>query len=105
MAPGWALLSGWVAALTRVRDILRSPIPRHEFLDALGRVIRQARQHFTMPSLWVDVIELGGGDEAVDGSRTPTALIGPGSIKPVIVANECDQSHALDELNGWVFGE
>jgi hypothetical protein len=40
-------------------------------------MIRQAGQHVGEPSLWVDV-ELGGGDQGVDRSRTPAALIGPG---------------------------
>src|SRR5215475_11319271 len=44
----------------------------------LAGVIRQARQHVGKPRLWVDVIELGGGDEAVDRSCTPAALIGAG---------------------------
>jgi hypothetical protein len=56
-------------------DVLRSPIPGHEFVDALGKVIRR---HVGKPSLRVDVIEIGGGDEAVDGSRTPAARVGPG---------------------------
>ena len=51
-------------------------------MNALGGVIRQARQHVGKPSLRVDVIELGGGDEAVDRSRTPAALIGAGE-RPV----------------------
>jgi len=41
-------------------------------------MIRQAGQHFREPSLWVDVVELGGGDEGIDRSSTPAALIGPG---------------------------
>ena len=36
-------------------------------MNALGRVIRQAGQHVGKPSLWIDVVELGGGDEGVDG--------------------------------------
>jgi hypothetical protein len=59
-----------------VRDPRRTPIPRQEFVDALGRMIRQAGQHVGEPSLRIDIIELGGGDEGVDRSRTPAALIG-----------------------------
>jgi len=35
-------------------------------------------QHVGKPSLWINVVELGGGDEGVDRSRTPAALIGAG---------------------------
>jgi hypothetical protein len=41
-------------------------------------MIRQAGQHVGEPSLWIDVVELGGGDEGVDRSRTAAALIGAG---------------------------
>src|SRR6201996_6491516 len=40
-------------------------------------MIREVGQHVGKPSLRVDVIELGGGDEAVDGSRAPAAIVGP----------------------------
>jgi hypothetical protein len=59
-----------------VGDALGAPIPRKKFVDALGGMIRQASQHVGEPSLWIDVVELGGGDEGVDRSRTPAALIG-----------------------------
>ena len=45
-------------------------------MDALGGMIRQAGQHVREPSLWIDVVELGGSDEGVDRSSTPAALIG-----------------------------
>jgi hypothetical protein len=32
-------------------------------VDALGGMIQQAGQHVGEPSLWIDVVELGGGDE------------------------------------------
>ena len=48
-------------------DALRAPIP-----DAPGGMIRQAGQHVGEPSLWIDVVELGGGDEGVDdAARRP----------------------------------
>lgn len=59
----------------------RLPIPRQQFVNALGRVIRQAGQDFGKPSLWIDVIELGGGDEPVDGSRTPAVLTEPAKVQ------------------------
>jgi hypothetical protein len=71
-------LGGWLVALKRRGDALRLPNPRQEFVDALGRVIWQAGQHVGKSGLWIDVVELGGGDEGVDGSRTPAALIGAG---------------------------
>ena len=41
-------------------------------------MIRQAGQHVGEPSLRIDVVELGGGDEGVDRRRTPAAVIGAG---------------------------
>ena len=46
-----------------------SPIPRQEFGDPLGWMVRQAREHVGEPSPWIDVVELGGLDERVDGGR------------------------------------
>jgi len=37
-----------------------APVPRQEFVNALGRVIREAGQHVGEPSLRIDVVELGG---------------------------------------------
>jgi hypothetical protein len=34
-------------------------------VNALGRVIREARQEVGEPSLRIDVVELGGGDQRV----------------------------------------
>ena len=61
-----------------VSGVLRAPVPGHEFVDAPGGMIWQAGQHVGEPSLWIDVVELGGGDEGVDRSRAPAALIGAG---------------------------
>ena len=62
----------------RVSDALRTPIPRQQVVDALGRVIRQAGQDVGEPPLRIDIVEFGGGDEGVDGSRAPAALVGAG---------------------------
>ena len=59
-----------------VSNFLRAPVPRQEFADALGGMIRQAGQDVGKPSLWIDVVELGGRDEGVDRSCAPAARIG-----------------------------
>jgi hypothetical protein len=38
------------------------PIPRQEFVNALGGVIRQAGQHVGKPGPGIDVVELGSVD-------------------------------------------
>jgi hypothetical protein len=38
-------------------------------------MIVDARQHVGEPGLWIDIVELGGGDEGVDGRSAPAALI------------------------------
>jgi hypothetical protein len=71
----WA--DGWLP-LTSVSDVLRTPVPGQEVADALDRTIPQPGQHISKPSLWIDVVDLGGGNNCVDRSRTPAALIGAG---------------------------
>src|SRR5689334_1844083 len=38
-------------------------------------MIRQSREDVSEPSLWVDVVELSGVDERVDGSGAMSALV------------------------------
>jgi hypothetical protein len=57
-------------------DVLAVPVPRQEFVNTLGGVIRQAGQHVGEPSLRVDTVELGGGDQRVDCSGAPAAFVG-----------------------------
>ena len=47
-------------------------------MDAPGGMIRQAGQDVGEPSLWIDVVEFGGGDEGVDGCGATAALGGAG---------------------------
>ena len=47
-------------------------------MDAPDWVIGQAGEHAGEPSLQVDVVELGSGDQLVDGGGTPAVLVGPG---------------------------
>ena len=56
-------------------DALWVPIPGQKLLDALGRMIRQPREHVGEPGLRVNVVELGGGDE-----RHPASTASTGSI-------------------------
>lgn len=74
-------LGRWLWADSRLRsggvsDALRAPIPRQEFVNALGGMIRQAAEYIGEPSLRIDVVELGAGDEGVDGRGASAALIG-----------------------------
>src|SRR6476619_994531 len=57
-------------------DVLPAPIPGQQLVDALDRVVGQACEHVGEPGLRIDVVELGGGDQRVDGSRTTAALVG-----------------------------
>jgi hypothetical protein len=57
-------------------EVLLSPIPGQQFGDPLGRMIRQPREHIDEPSLRVDVVELGGLDERVDGGGAMAAFVG-----------------------------
>src|SRR5262245_65765903 len=52
----------------------RVPIPVQKLVDALGRMIWQSGEHVSEPGLRSEIVELGGGDGGVDGSR-PTATV------------------------------
>lgn len=54
-------------------DALRAPIPKQECVDALGGMTRQTGQYVCEPGLGIDVVELGGRDEGVDGRGAPAA--------------------------------
>ena len=41
-------------------------------------MIGQSREHVGEPSVGIDVVELGGLDQGVDGSGAPAAFIGTG---------------------------
>ena len=80
-------------------DSLATPIPGQQFVDALGRMIRQAGQHVGEPSLWIDVVELGGGDQRVDGSGAPAAFVGAGEgpvWRPTATARSSRSAALLD---------
>jgi hypothetical protein len=59
-----------------------APVPRQQLVDALCRMIWQASEHVGEPSLWIDVVELGGGDQRVDDSRATAAFVRRGLIMP-----------------------
>src|SRR6266851_9719367 len=71
----WRWASGWLG-LSSVGDGASSKAGVREC--APGGVIREAGQHIGKPGLRIDVVELGGGDEGVDGRGAPAALIGAG---------------------------
>ena len=54
------------------------PVPRQQVADPFCRVIQHPCQDIGEPSLWIDVVELGGGDERVEGSCPPAAFVGAG---------------------------
>jgi hypothetical protein len=59
-------------------EILSVPIPGQELVNALGGMIGQAREDVGEPGLRIDVVELGGGNQAVDGGRPSATLVGTG---------------------------
>src|SRR6266853_490363 len=74
------------------------PIPGQELVNPLGRMILQSRQDVGEPSLWIDVVELGGLDQRIDGSGTATAFVGSGE-RPVVAA---DRNAAQRPLGGII---
>jgi hypothetical protein len=55
-----------------------SPVPGQKLTQPLDCMIVDTRQHVGEPGLWIDIVELGGGDEGVDGGGTAAAIIGAG---------------------------
>jgi hypothetical protein len=51
-------------------------VPGQEFIDGLGGVIRQGCRDVGQPSLGIDVVELGGLDQRVDGCDPVPAGVG-----------------------------
>ena len=57
-----------------VSGLFRLPVPRHEFVDAIDLVIRQALENPCEPCLGVDVVHLGGLNKRVgNGGSLPAA--------------------------------
>jgi hypothetical protein len=49
---------------------LALPVPGQQIGDPLGGMVGQARKHVGEPGLRIDIGELGGGDQRVDGGGT-----------------------------------
>jgi hypothetical protein len=45
---------------------LGSVVPRQQFIDAVDRMIGDAREHEAQIRFWVEAIEFGGADQAVE---------------------------------------
>ena len=74
------------------------PIPGQELGDPLGRMIGQPSKQIREPGLRVDVVELGGLDQRVDGGGTAAAFVGAGE-GPVVAP---DRDAAQRPLGGVV---
>jgi hypothetical protein len=60
------------------RRLLSRPVPWQQFVDAIGGVIGDAGEHVSEPGLGIDVVESGGGDQAVDDGGAVATTIGAG---------------------------
>ena len=76
------------------------PVPGQEFVETSDRMVGDAGEHVGEPSLGVDVVELGGGDQAVDDGGALAAAVGAG--KQPRLAAECD---AAQRPLGGIVGE
>jgi hypothetical protein len=57
-------MGGWLA-----------PVPGQQLVETSDRLVGDAGEHVGEPDLGIDVVELGGGDQAVDdGSALATAI-------------------------------
>ena len=53
-------------------------MPGQKLLDALSGMIRQPGEHVGEPSLRIDVVELGGRDQRIDGCGATAAFVRTG---------------------------
>ena len=53
-----------------------APVPGQQVGDPLGRIIGQSRENISEPGLRIDIVELGGLDESIDGGGELAALVG-----------------------------
>jgi hypothetical protein len=56
--------------------VFRVPVPRQQVADPFRRVIQHPCQDIGEPGLRIDVVELGGGDERVEGGCPLAAFVG-----------------------------
>src|SRR5271168_4962416 len=51
------------------------PVPGQKLVQPMGGMLGDEGQHVCEPSLWVDVVELGGDDQAVEDGGALAAAI------------------------------
>ena len=62
--------------------LVRLPIPWKQVGDFVGGVIWKPGQHVSEPGLRIDVVDLAGFDQGIDGGGTMAASVGRGLIVP-----------------------
>ncbi len=56
-------------------------MPREQLFDAVNRMVRDVREHMSKIGFWIECVELGCADKAVDCGGTLTSGIGAGKQK------------------------
>ena len=74
-------------------------VPGQQLVETSDRMVGDAGEHVGESSLGVDVVELGGGDQAVDDGVTLASTIGAGE-QPRLAA-ERDATHRPLERRCW----
>ena len=62
------------------------PVPGQQVVDPLCGIIEHSSEDIGEPGLRIDVVELGGLDQRVDGSGPPAAFVGAGEC-PVVASD------------------
>ena len=58
-----------------------APVPGQQFGDPLGRIIGHSRENISEPGLRIDIVELGGLDQSIDGGGAVAALVGAAKVQ------------------------
>src|SRR6202022_324474 len=67
------------------------PVPRQELVDLAGRVSSDPGQHVGQPGLRIDIVHLGGDDQAVHRGGALPAAIGTGEQPRLSCQAACAQ--------------
>ena len=65
-------------------------VPGQELLDTVDRMVSDAGQHAAQVELWIETVEFGGADQAVD--RGGALATGIGASEQVIFPAQSDRA-------------
>ncbi len=78
---------------------LSTPVPGKQLVDAAGGMFGDTGEDVSQPGLWIDVVQLGRDDEAVEDAGALAAAVGAGK-QPGLSAESQTAQGALGGIGG-----